>query len=91
MGCNLFGNDPVFTLVELFQAWCSNTTVQFATVNPLRDNSIQLNRVSVPPTPPPLQANVAPPLGPKSGEEHSLAVERPNLDDWTESLALCIL
>jgi hypothetical protein len=41
------------------------------------------------------QKDVCPPLDPKrEGEQHSLAgegVKGPNSDDWTESLALCIL
>ncbi len=43
---------------------------------------------------PPPTASVSPPLDPKVGKQHSLAGEgiwRPNSDDWTESLALCIL
>jgi hypothetical protein len=46
-----------------------------------------------PPHPHP-EVNVPPPLDPKGGEQHSLAVEGvggPNSHDWIEGLALCIL
>ncbi len=41
----------------------------------------------------PPESECAPP-GPKGGEQHSLTgkgLGGPNLDDWTDSLALCIL
>ncbi len=39
-------------------------------------------------------SEVVSPLGPKEGEQHLLAgegVRGPNLDDWKESPALCLL
>jgi hypothetical protein len=46
------------------------------------------------PLPPPPQASVSPPWTQREGEQHSLADEEvggPNSDNWTESLALCML
>ncbi len=73
-------------------------------MGPYRDYTVlyldyQITRVPVPsselappaPSPP---SECVPPLEPRGGGQHSLAVEGAggaNLDDWRESLALCLL